>query len=127
MDGHIAKCRAAAASARALFDRGDYDGCVNRAYYAMFDATRAYLKLRHGVDLAKIKTHAGVLTYFNRLGVQADNLPVELAKSLNKAIGRRAQADYDELSVERDAAALTLEEMAIFVEAVLKPIEEQHP
>ncbi|TSE26764.1 hypothetical protein Tsedi_00472 [Tepidimonas sediminis] len=36
----LAKAEVAAASAQALLERGDPDGAVNRAYYAMFDAAR---------------------------------------------------------------------------------------
>ncbi|MCX7662789.1 MAG: HEPN domain-containing protein [Tepidimonas fonticaldi] len=39
----LAKAEVAAASAQALLERGDPDGAVNRAYYAMFDAARAML------------------------------------------------------------------------------------
>ena len=38
-----AKAQAASQSAQVLLDRGDTDGAVNRAYYAVFSAARAAL------------------------------------------------------------------------------------
>ena len=39
----LTKARRASASAALLLDDGDINGACNRAYYAMFDATRAAL------------------------------------------------------------------------------------
>lgn len=61
-DDLMAKAAQAAASARALLERGDADGACNRAYYTMFDAARAAL-LAAGHDVGK--THRGVLNAFN--------------------------------------------------------------
>lgn len=119
----LEKAITATASARLLFDAGDYDGCTNRAYYAMFDAARSYLKARHDISLSKIKTHAGVLSAFSRLGIQQDGLDPELGRILNRAMIRRSTADYDERAVERDAAARTLAEMASFLDIVSKAIK----
>jgi uncharacterized protein (UPF0332 family) len=128
MNGLIKKGRDAAASARLLFDGGQYDGAVNRAYYAMFDAARAYLKLRHEVDIGEIKTHAGVLSVFNRHAVLDDGLSPDLTRSLHRAMAQRKQADYDELSVEREAAAFVLDEMERFLAEILDDLEQEpHP
>jgi uncharacterized protein (UPF0332 family) len=121
--GLISKSRAAAVSARRLYETGDYDGCANRAYYAMFDVARAYLKLRHGISLNKIKTHAGLLSAFSRVAIQDDGLDPELGRALNRATNRRATADYDEGSIEREAAARMLDDMALFLDALLKEID----
>ena len=62
------KATQAAESARALLTRSDADGACNRAYYAMFDAARAALRVA-GHDVGK--THRGVLNAFNRSGLRA--------------------------------------------------------
>lgn len=124
MSGLIRKSRDAAASARLLFESGQYDGSVSRAYYAMFDAARAYLKLRHGVDISRIKTHAGILTMFNRHASEDGKSP-DLTRAFNRAMAQRKQADYDELSVERDAAAFVLDEMESFLTQILDDLERE--
>jgi uncharacterized protein (UPF0332 family) len=124
MNGLIKKSRDAAESARLLFESGQFDGAVSRAYYAMFDAARAYLKLRHRVDFGRIKTHSGILTVFNRHAVEDGRSP-DLTRALNRAMAQRKQADYDELSVERDAAAFVLEEMQRFLVEILDDVERE--
>ena len=42
-EGLRAKAQAASQSAQVLLERGDTDGAVNRAYYAVFGAARAAL------------------------------------------------------------------------------------
>ena len=124
MNGLMKKSRDAAASARLLFESSQFDGAVSRAYYAMFDAARAYLKLRHGVDVGRVKTHAGILTLFSK-HLADDGWSPDLARALNRAMAQRKQADYDELSVERDAAAFVIAEMDRFLAQVLDQLEQE--
>jgi uncharacterized protein (UPF0332 family) len=118
MESLLRKSEAAARSAQLLFEAGDFDGCANRAYYAMFDIARAYLAARHGVRSDEVKTHAGLLSTFSRLGVKKDGLDAELGRALNQTAGARLVADYDDRSVDREAAVTLLRQMEAFVEKV---------
>jgi uncharacterized protein (UPF0332 family) len=118
MESLLRKAEAAARSAQMLFEAGDFDGCANRAYYAMFDIARAYLAAKHGVRSYEVKTHTGLLSTFSRLGVKKDGLDAELGRALNQTAGARLVADYDVRSVDRDAAEALLRQMEAFVEKV---------
>jgi len=109
------KAQTAARAARLLHDAQDFDGCANRAYYAMFDMARAYLVVRHGIATETIKTHSGLISAFSRLGVKQDGLPADLGRWLNQAGEARASADYDSRSVDAATAALLLLNMDQFV------------
>ena len=53
-------------SAELLLQSGDFDGCCNRAYYAMFDAARAALLATEEEDqVVGIKTHSGLISFFS--------------------------------------------------------------
>ena len=119
------KAVAAARAARLLFDAGDFDGCANRAYYAMFDVARAYLIARHGVTTEAIKTHTGLISVFSRLGVKGDGLPVDLGRWLNQAGEARASADHDTRSVNQATAAVLLSNMDRFIAALSKEIDAE--
>jgi hypothetical protein len=64
-----AKAQAASQSAQVLLDRGDTDGAVNRAYYAVFSAARAALA---GVrsSLSTSKRHGTIYRRFEKHLVQ---------------------------------------------------------
>lgn len=121
-DDLMRKTEAAARAARLLYEAQDFDGCANRAYYAMFDVARASLIARHGIATDAIKTHSGLISAFSRLGVKHDGLPVDLGRWLNKAGEARASADYDTRSVNAKTAAVLLLNMDRFVAALSKEI-----
>ncbi|MFC3853617.1 HEPN domain-containing protein [Salinispirillum marinum] len=59
------KADTACSSARALLELGDVDGAANRAYYAIFDASRAALLASGapvGADIGR--THSGLIGAF---------------------------------------------------------------
>lgn len=109
------KMHAAANSARLLFDAEDFDGSANRAYYAMFDAARAYLMAHHGVATEQIKTHSGLISAFSRLGVKQDGLAADLGRWLNQANEVRSNADYGARSVDEATARLLIDQMHRFL------------
>jgi len=118
------KALQASRSARLLYEAGDYNGCVNRAYYAMFDVARAYLKLRHGITVDQVKTHSGLLSSFSKLAIQKDGHDAELGRLFNRAMTRRTTADYDTRSVEAEAAETTLRQMEAFIAFFAQFFEE---
>jgi len=124
------KTEAAARAARLLYDAQDFDGCANRAYYAMFDIARVYLMARHGIMMEEIKTHSGLISAFSRLGVKQDGLATDLGRWLNQANEVRANADYGSRSVDVQTAALLLAHMQQFITELSTAIqtdEGEHP
>ncbi len=94
------------ASARALFDLGNYRDAVSRAYYAFFDAARALLLTKGLVT----KTHHGVNVLFELHFIKTGIFPKGVGRWLNRAEQAREEADYEfwkEFSKEQADTAIT--------------------
>lgn len=92
-----------------------WDGVVNRAYYAMFYAALALL-LTKGLGSSK---HAGVLALVDREFVRPGDLSAEMAMKLRDAFNQRQKSDYSELKpTSGDRAQEILENARQFLEAV---------
>jgi uncharacterized protein len=113
-----AKAITAAASARAPMERGDANGATSRAYYAMFNAARALLWLRDGIDPSESKKHATTIRKFSEQFVKTGLVPVELGRLFNEAAEVRFIADYDEVDVGTVVAKERIEAMERFLEAL---------
>lgn len=130
MNAHdlIDKASRAAASARLLLDAGDVDGACNRAYYAMFDATRAAL-IRSGASVVPevAKTHGGLISAFSMHLVKTGRVSTELGKALNRVAEIRLIADYtgDEVTAER--AQWAVEQAVVFVETMRREFRDAKP
>ena len=111
------KALKALASARILLVAGDTDGATNRAYYAMFDAAIASLTWA-GANAMQPKTHSGLIASFGQNLVQADKLPSEFGRALNRVQELRLIADYLAEPVPLDKATWAIEEADGFVAAV---------
>ena len=102
--------------AEALLAIDEWDGAVNRAYYAMFYAALAMLA-RHGVGGAR--RHAGVLVQVDRELVGLGHLPREQATDLHEAFRMRQRADYAEVeAVDADRARELVEAAGSFIDVV---------
>ncbi|MDT8384922.1 MAG: HEPN domain-containing protein [Gammaproteobacteria bacterium] len=103
-DELMTKARRALASSRLLLAAEDSGGACNRAYYAMYDASRAAL-IKAGYEELAIttKTHGGLISAFSLHLVKSGSLPIELGRSLNKVEDIRLMADYlgKEIELER--------------------------
>jgi len=82
------------AGANAL-SSGDFRVCANRAYYAIFHASRAALILR-GLDFKK---HSAVIAHFRMEFVKTGIFGADLSKILGKAFEIRAEADYEDFFI----------------------------
>lgn len=75
IDVVINKSTKALESAKLLLEHGLYDDATSRAYYAVFNSTRA-LSLFDGYDYSK---HSGVIAHFNqyyvKTGIFDKNMP----------------------------------------------------
>lgn len=116
----LAKAEVAVASAQALLERGDPDGAVNRAYYAMFDAARAVLTAILGATEAgaAARTHSGLIAAFGLHVVKPGRMPREYGRQINRALELRQLADYTGESIDMAEAAELVEQARRFVQAV---------
>jgi uncharacterized protein (UPF0332 family) len=114
------KAQTAAASAQLLLDSGDLDGACNRAYYAMFDASRAAL-LASGEpeSIVNTKTHSGLISNFSLKLVKSGKVSIEHGKSLNKVEDLRLMADYKGDVVHLEDATWAVKQADSFVKALL--------
>jgi len=81
-DELMIKARRALASARLLLTAKDADGACNRAYYAMFDASRAALIVSDLAELAiTTKTHSGLISVFSLHLIKTRKLPTDLGRA----------------------------------------------
>lgn len=115
----IARAARACRSARLLFEDEDIVGACNRAYYAMFDATRAALLI--GAPEASLdvsKTHRGLINAFHQHLIKSEKLDTELGKSLNRVEDIRLICDYRGDPVESDVAIEVVEQAEVFTAAI---------
>ncbi|HEB63265.1 MAG TPA: HEPN domain-containing protein [Gammaproteobacteria bacterium] len=119
----MTKARRALASSRLLLTEEDADGTCNRAYYAMFDASRAALIASGFEEIAiTTKTYSGLISAFSLHLVKTGRLSKELGRSLNKVEDIRLMADYLGVAVDLEQAAWSLKQASIFVEVIEKII-----
>ena len=102
-----------------LAKAGEWDGTVNRAYYAMFYAAEALLA-HCGLGARR---HTGVLVLVDRELVAQGLVAPEQAARLREAYRLRQRADYaDEAPVTADRGQELLAAARSFVAAAVKTI-----
>ena len=125
-DDLMAKAAQAAASARALLERGDADGACNRAYYTMFDAARAAL-------LAGRRTRCrqnapGRAQRLQRPTLVKDGpMPKEAGRLLKHAEAFRYVADYSDNAVDLTDASELVRQAETFVATVRSMLAHSEP
>lgn len=98
------KAKRAHKSAIALFNEGDYDGAVNRAYYAMHDAAKSSLVHLRVPGAEEIRTHSGLIAAFSQNLVKTGKVDAELGRILSRAEQARLIADYSGATLGGDKA-----------------------
>ncbi len=108
----IEKARDLLSQAELLSANKKFDGCLNRSYYAIFNAMRSLLAL---VKLDS-QTHAGVLSIFDRYFIKTGIIDKEYSKIAHSAFDSRQDSDYEDFYTpsENDAAS-QLENAKAFV------------
>lgn len=96
----------------------EWDGVVNRAYYAMFYATLALL-LTKGLGASK---HSGVLALVDREFVKPGILSPDWSRMLRDAFNQRQRSDYSELVPTAKDQALEIVENARGYLAAIKSV-----
>ena len=113
-----AKAQIASQSARLLLERGDTDGAINRAYYAVFGGARATLASIRS-SLALSKTHGTIFRRFEEHLVEGRGFDPALGRALLiKQMSARHAADYREAQVDEATARELVGDMERFLAAV---------
>lgn len=105
------KALEAAGDARELLLIGRATGATSRAYYAMFNAARALLVARAGIDVREVKTHGGALKLFHEHIIKRGLIADELGRALRDAFAVRTNADYSPDLIDLDEAKRIVELM----------------
>jgi uncharacterized protein (UPF0332 family) len=122
----IRKSEQSLRSSRELQDH-DFDGSVNRSYYAMFNTARAAL-LSIGVPERDLpRTHSGVIAAFSQHAVHSGRIDPELAAAFGRTEALRLQADYANTGMDQKTAADTLARAEIFVATVARVFALHEP
>lgn len=112
INGYLEKAGKKLEVAEKLFDSGDYEDAVSRAYYAVFHATQGLL-LTEG---EKAQTHKGVITLFSLLFVKTGKFKKELLKYLANLKDERESGDYEIFSyTDRETAKIAIMEATEFL------------
>ena len=113
-------------TARELQDH-DFDGSVNRSYYAMFNIARATL-LSIGVPERDLpRTHSGVIAAFAQHAVHSGRIDPELAATFGRTEALRLRADYTDAEIDLKTAADTLARAETFVATVAREFALHEP
>lgn len=101
--------------ARILFENDGYTEAANRAYYAIFHATRALLAL-DGVDRKK---HSGVISYFQENYVKNNIFDKEYSYIIKNAFSIRQEADYEDFYViSKEETKEQIEKAEMFISRI---------
>ena len=87
--------------AELLAQYSEWNGSVNRAYYAMFYGALALL-LTKGLGSSK---HTGVLALIDKEFVHTGIIPAEISAVLRDAFNQRQKSDYSEMKPVSDVRA----------------------
>lgn len=110
--GYLQKADKKLNTAKRLFDLGDYEDAVSRAYYAVYHATQALL-LTEGV---KGESHKGLITLFGLLFVKTGKFDKNIGKILMNLKDDRESGDYEIFSyIEMETAQTALQEAEEFL------------
>lgn len=91
----LSKAHSALRQAQILAEAEEWDGCVNRLYYACFYAVTALLY--H--DQRDTSKHTGVRSLFNQYYVHTQLVPASMGVLFNKLFAERHEVDYDDFIV----------------------------
>lgn len=86
------KANALLIQAELLLKNHQYDGSINRSYYAIFNAIRSLLAL---VRLDN-RRHSGVISYFDRYFVKTGIFDRQFSKIVHTAFDARQDNDYED-------------------------------
>ena len=111
----LARARKALLAAKTLLEKGLFEDCVSRAYYAVLHAAKASLSLV-GVESA---THNGVRRMFGLHLVKTGKMEKEFAEILTAEQEYREIGDYEVgIEIEEERARQRVDEAEKFVQRI---------
>ncbi|MEW6102722.1 MAG: HEPN domain-containing protein [bacterium] len=115
------------ASAKLLYENGQYRDSISRSYYAMLSAAKALLSTKK-LDSSK---HSGVISLFNQHFVKTGALNKEAGKKLASAKEIREDSDYEDfVVVSKEEAERQIIDAENFIQgiemAILKKCDWEH-
>lgn len=87
--------------AELLLRNHQYDGSVNRSYYAIFNAVRSVLALLR----TDSRSHSGVISFFDRYFVKTGIFDKRFSKIVHAAFDTRQDNDYEDFYVPSETEA----------------------
>lgn len=105
--------------AELLLKNQQYDGSVNRSYYAIFNAVRAILAF---VRLDS-QSHRGVISFFDRYFVKTGIVEKRFSTMVHEAFDTRQDNDYEDFYQPTEAEA---QEQFEHATQFLQEIREKH-
>lgn len=112
IQGYTEKAEKKLEVAEKLFNSGDYEDAVSRAYYAVYHMTQALL-LTEG---EKAETHKGAVTLFGLLFVKTGKFSRSLGKYLANLKDDRESGDYEVFSyMDKETAEASIKEAKEFL------------
>jgi len=122
IDVYLEKSEESLNAAKSCFELEYYNSCINRAYYAMFQAAVAAL-FRSGFRPKSEKIgHDWVQAEFSKAFVLGNKRFSHLKGLLNLVQEVRDIADYSDEYIKQKKAKRTLEKAIIFVDDISKEI-----
>ena len=88
----LAKAKTLSTQSELLLNNQQFDGSINRSYYAIFNAIRALLALLR-LDSRK---HSGVIAYFDRYFVKTGIFRKQFSKIAHAAFDAQQDNDYED-------------------------------
>ncbi|MCL6559792.1 MAG: HEPN domain-containing protein [Firmicutes bacterium] len=102
-------------AAKILMEKNLFKDAISRAYYSIFQATRAVLATKK-LDAHK---HSGVISFFNQHFVKSGIFSREFSKILKSARDLREAGDYDDFYlVTKEEAQLAIDNAEKFIKGV---------
>ena len=103
-----------------LLNNAQYDGSINRSYYAIFNAIRALLALLR----LDSRRHSGVISYFDRYFVKTGLLGKQYSKFAHTAFDTRQDNDYEDFYEPSESDAHAQHANAVmFIQEVEEKLE----
>jgi uncharacterized protein (UPF0332 family) len=113
----LSRARQALAEADLLASANQWNGALNRVYYAAFYAARALLALRR-IDSSR---HSGVIALFQEHFVRTGAVHLDAARVLPQAFARRQRSDYGDFE---DAQRIEVQSLRRDVELFIRACEQ---
>lgn len=119
----LARAKKALLAAKTLLEKGLFEDCVSRAYYAVLHAAKASLLLTD----VEPGTHDGVRRMFGLHLVKTEKIGKEFARILTAAQEDREIGDYEVgIEIEEQRARQRVDEAKKFVQRIEKYLQQSN-